>query len=577
MINPTGLPDRTRLKHAYEIGELIPEVFRRFGLADRADILATMELCIEMHNAGEINLISLAGDRTLLSVSDEQHFAGQRLLVDAIPKLRASVPDMMLFVQALVEKGGTGYLTQSAQAAFGSWCANDLSRLKEVASLARDNNALAQQFLSVALIAGNMVTQGTSFAESNNQENKRSGVVALGRMEYKDSLLADSTIRTLLHEAKKTDSDDLLSKILLSTAQISANVEQANGRNICAIIEYACKAHGRKTMLSCARVLWLFHRHLCNDAIDLLLQALHSVDSSDREIISELDNALAELLDTKHDQSAINLVRDLLIADRTPVTIFDFDGFRRKLTEGSSKRIQQTFVFWMLTGKRPLCEAAGAFFRRTRDKEIPLAFSLQDIPVSSEEQIFLSKKTIGYLFSQPVAASSILVAILRVRNPKASMRVGNLLLNPLLLSYGGAVKDYLSSISKEDQAYAQVRRVLKHGSKYIKDLNSVGIIKELRPSERQRQIHRDLFHDQMRQAQKDAEKESVLLSLVRRSTILYGKKSLTYIEGPGNERRPIEMHLQEHGFEFEMPRLDLIDPVGLDYLLRLFRAETFKV
>ncbi len=76
--------------------------------------------------------------------------------------------------------------------------------------------------------------------------------------------------------------------------------------------------------------------------------------------------------------------------------------------------------------------------------------------------------------------------------------------------------------------------------------------------------------------QKGAEKESIFLNLVKRSIILYGKRSITYIEGPGGERRPVEMELKPHNISIEYPRLDVIDPFGLDYKLRVFRAERFR-
>ena len=80
----------------------------------------------------------------------------------------------------------------------------------------------------------------------------------------------------------------------------------------------------------------------------------------------------------------------------------------------------------------------------------------------------------------------------------------------------------------------------------------------------------------MREAQKEAEKKSVFLNLVKRSIILYGKRSITYIEGPGGERRRVEMELKPHSISIEYPRLDVIDPFGLDYKLRVFRAERFR-
>ena len=73
-----------------------------------------------------------------------------------------------------------------------------------------------------------------------------------------------------------------------------------------------------------------------------------------------------------------------------------------------------------------------------------------------------------------------------------------------------------------------------------------------------------------------AERESVLLAFVHRSTILYGKRSLTYVTDYDGSRRAVAMDLKSVGMSFELPRREILDPVGLDYTLRVFRVEKFK-
>jgi hypothetical protein len=55
--------------------------------------------------------------------------------------------------------------------------------------------------------------------------------------------------------------------------------------------------------------------------------------------------------------------------------------------------------------------------------------------------------------------------------------------------------------------------------------------------------------------------------------ILYGNRSSTYVKAPNETRRAVEMELKSHGVSFEMPRIGIVDPVGLDVLIRVFRAE----
>jgi hypothetical protein len=91
----------------------------------------------------------------------------------------------------------------------------------------------------------------------------------------------------------------------------------------------------------------------------------------------------------------------------------------------------------------------------------------------------------------------------------------------LLLNYGGEYRNYLQAIDTTDPAHPAVQSVLKRGNDYWTEIESVGQIKELRPSERERQVERLRMRDQMREVQKGAEKASILMSLVKRSVLLY--------------------------------------------------------
>jgi hypothetical protein len=82
--------------------------------------------------------------------------------------------------------------------------------------------------------------------------------------------------------------------------------------------------------------------------------------------------------------------------------------------------------------------------------------------------------------------------------------------------------------------------------------------------------------DEMQDARKEAEKQSVFLSLVSRSVVLHGRRTLSYVQAQGQNIEPMEMELHAHSFEFEMPRQEVLDPIGIDYVLRVFRAERFE-
>ena len=78
----------------------------------------------------------------------------------------------------------------------------------------------------------------------------------------------------------------------------------------------------------------------------------------------------------------------------------------------------------------------------------------------------------------------------------------------------------------------------------------------------------------MQAAHKAARAQSVFFNLVHHSTMLYGIRSLIYVEDlDGGPRRPMEMELGTHSVTMTLPRLDMLDPIGLQLMLVRFRGE----
>ena len=107
---------------------------------------------------------------------------------------------------------------------------------------------------------------------------------------------------------------------------------------------------------------------------------------------------------------------------------------------------------------------------------------------------------------------------------------------------------------------------------YIEGLREPGRIKELRPSERERLIENPRQHEAMRQAYKASEKTSILASLATRQVLLYGTRSISYFKGMGGKQQRSEMKMHSFSHSIESPRLNILEPFDLDYMLRVFRA-----
>jgi hypothetical protein len=81
------------------------------------------------------------------------------------------------------------------------------------------------------------------------------------------------------------------------------------------------------------------------------------------------------------------------------------------------------------------------------------------------------------------------------------------------------------------------------------------------------------MNESMATSFKAAERTSIFADLFTRSTLLYGNKSIHYMYGADGTSHRTEMPLGSHGVSIEYPRMDYIDPVGTDYVTRIFRSE----
>ena len=80
----------------------------------------------------------------------------------------------------------------------------------------------------------------------------------------------------------------------------------------------------------------------------------------------------------------------------------------------------------------------------------------------------------------------------------------------------------------------------------------------------------------MAESLKAAEAQSVFLKMFSKSILLYGRKSISYVNGAEGKSQRMEIPLQCHGTEIEFPRMQYLDPFGMDYGLRILKCERLK-
>jgi hypothetical protein len=565
---------RQDILSAFRDGTAVSLVFNRIAYED--DETGLLGALNDLHNAGEIDVLSIINSKAFQELGASDFFLGQHLLCKLIPMLNSEVVPMMQFVSALVEKGGHDLAANGPNSAFRTWCGKHAEKSREVIELASTGDALASDHLAFALVASHAEPEAKLFARTYNGQRRWASLTALGQIEPMDRasrLDALATMRTILEE---DTADATVTNVLSAMFGIVDRKTSLAERHWIDVLFAVCAAAGDMAKYQLAQCLWAHKTCLRSKALAAILEALVDVRVDHQGTIDQMDLGLAEQL-SSNPRPVLQLVKVLVTrSESEAVPLRRFDTLTRRLVSGDRNLFHETLIEWLLTGERELCEGIKESIGASLGDKAVLQIDFARFDLNDVQKLFVCRKALGYFFFAPVTAASILVSVLGSAEPDLTQSVGDLLFDPLLINYGGEVRKYLESVVGDPRAGPAIRRALARLEGYLDDLRSVGEIPELRPSERHRQAERERWRELMRRSVEESESRSVFRDLVTRSTILYGRRTITHVVGPNEETRRVEIALQEHSMTFELPRMQMVDPQGLDYLLRVFRMERFR-
>jgi len=550
--------------------ELAASLSRRFKLQEEAEFRAVHSACIRLHNTGAWDLITFLESGALQALEGVKFFVAVQFLDRIIPELETDPSRLMAVSEALVERGGQDLAAALPNAAFREWCVRHPARAQQIIDDARSGNALASRNLTFPLEALQLINEARRFLQSKDEGHWRSAITALGRIPDADPSSRAATIAAFAGLEDRCD-DGLKASLLHATAFILSQHTGVVGAAEFDLIVSLTERPGVHTVHAAAHVLWTLPGARRAGVAQRLLQAAGNLKPANKGTVNELDHALRVLLEEGQVDTALDFVGGLFTG-RGELELTELDGFMQTLVNGPTSVLSRAVVGWLLSGEGRLCEAISLSLRRQHDEAPALDVEDNVRGLSDVEQLFVCRKAIGFFFIRPRTAASILVSVLRVCNNATAEEVLRHLIDPLLINYGG-VRDYLKSLSVDDSARSRVALALKKNDEYLAGLRSVSEIKELNPSEVQRRVQHLRLADQSRKVAKEARKQSVFYDLVKRSVILHGRRSLSLVADLGGNQRRMVTDLHTHSVSFELPRMEIADPVGLDYILRVFRTE----
>lgn len=569
----TELPSRREIVDAFKEGMLASEFARRFGGLDRPSMNQTAALCASLHNAGEINLLRLVEDGSLLALNDPLFFVATHFLDSVLPELDEPPERVMAYVDKLVARGGNDGAANQPNVAFREWCKRDPRRSAAVIEAAMAGDPLASKFLVFALEASMDVALAKQIALNESDEAAHAAIAALGRILATDEESRAERVAVFSELLTRSPDDKMRAAILNAATNLLTQQKQQGEDALLQVVARAADGGEAFTMHYAAQALWLASECLDDATVTALLAVLRHLKPENKGTLELLDYGLAGLVKKGFTERAIGYVTDL-VSTTDDFQLESFEDFMRALAK-SEETLGTVAIRWLQTGSAKLCDGLAHFLQRDNLRGQSLKIPVVAIPKDPRLQGFVCRKALGFFFFLPTTSASVLVAVLREAKGEAIEELQSLLFDPLLMNYGGVV-DYLSTIPAKDPVRKRVKAALTLHENYIKGLKSVGTITELHPSEHQQQIHDRRTSEEMQQAHKKARKKSVLFDMLRHSVLLYGRGAVSFVQDSDETLRAVEIDLKTHGVSMEYPRTETLDPIGLNYQLRRFQVEKLK-
>ena len=552
-----------------------------YNLRDDADEASMRALAIDLHNSGRFDLLTAIdgfhGDGDSFRFYEIQQFYS-----DALAQLAAEPEAMLRAVRRLVEEGGPNRDGAFIALPFRDWC-KGTGRATAIAALLDFSAPRDAWYLRLALEGASTNDPGGALDWALALIANKPGPQRIAALEALGSLgptpaLATYAIAALGDQLEHEADDQILGLGIYAAIELHGRGEQANPADTAKIVAIAATRGDTEMRRRAMQALWFQWKAITPAILDQLIGIAETVEGSDPVAVDHLDHALYQMTSGEHVERAIAIVRTVLSTNRGTLTVHSFDSFEHQLLTKHRARFDTLAVEWFVSGDRALGEAVMALVCKVHGAPMVLRPDLTPFGYGPAELIFLARKAVGYLFTTPISAASLLMAIMRTGVSDAIKGATELLFDPLLVNYSGELGEHLREAAKDmnDPASPHVTAALQQLETYLDGLRAVGRVKALDPSERERMIEWRRRQQEMEEAMKAGEKESIFSQLATKVVLLYGNRSITYVppfgDEPGPERRMVT-EMQSHHHSHEYARMIVVDPHGIDLTLRHFRVE----
>lgn len=400
--------------------------------------------------------------------------------------------------------------------------------------------------------------------------------LAIGRVPIEDGCSLEKRF-DLLDKASTSEINPKANSGIIRAAGLLAKQRPSLWNGINQVLEKCLKAKESETIHEAAYLLGYDCKNAPDSTIDLLTSYSKFVSPQNKGTLNLLTIFISNSIKTEKYDVAEDLLGTLLLKN-DELRIGDFEHLAHELaSERSSVFLNRITTKWLLSGEAPLCVALLSIVGSSHLNNPELVIDKVVLPLSDNELFFIARKAVGWFYYYPISGMSYLLSIIPYVSSDVGSRIGQLIYEPMLLSYTGKGKNYLVEKlnSLDDDSQVIVKQLLLDLDSYRLTIKEAFEIKELRAPEREVDLYRKDSNTKISQSMEKAKKGSVIDLIATTQTILYGNDTVLYAS-LGDEKQRIKNTMYPFSYSTELPKIDVIDPEGLNIMLRVFRNERLK-
>ncbi|PHR66810.1 hypothetical protein [Alcanivorax sp.] len=564
-------PIHKLLEDADRRGELIPFLLSHESRIRRQEYGS---LLCQLHNSGKISLVSDDNLAAIELLAHNDFWSVIHSLDQAIPELNCSYRDVLRLVHTLVSKAGSDGAAGMPNMSLVKWCKANPEKAQLIFEEAKSLDTLCLSHCVFAIQGLGSTKLAFELLKHPDKGVVAVGLRALGRLDIDNEAVAKRVMDECCRAVEMDYGKDVRSSAIQTAFKIWEKLGPSEPYRQKKFLEAVINANEGDEIVQMSAALFYHPKGLAAESIDQILGALAGEVSNPQAILHWLDHALHSNeenfdLDKVIDVLAAQIPR--LEASIEPSNLYNFCQW----IWGDPGNSAQLFSSWLTSGQFELCKFLASMAGEGGKKNTIVDISRAILPNELVDQIFMARKCVGFLWCHEVTAASILLSIVKNGKKEAREEAEKLLYDPLLLSYSGDLRDFLEEQAKNPSRRLSdcIGHLIKHHDAYLAGLEKTEQLVEFLPTIAQRRAAAMKERERNKGIQKQAHRNSIFSQMVSHQTLLYGKKTFSVIHGEGGKKIPSIMPLSEFSYSAELPRLSVIDPVGFNEMLTVFRIE----